>query len=61
MDRRSFLTTTTAAAATLAFPAILRAQSKDPLRIGVPAAADRPLRAPSPPTCSGAPSSPRTS
>ena len=36
MDRRSFLTTTTFGAATLAFPAVLRAQSKDPIRIGVP-------------------------
>jgi branched-chain amino acid transport system substrate-binding protein len=36
MDRRSFLTTTTLGAATLAFPAVLRAQSKDPIRIGVP-------------------------
>jgi branched-chain amino acid transport system substrate-binding protein len=36
MDRRSFLTTGTAAAATLAFPAVLRAQSKDPIRIGFP-------------------------
>src|SRR5580765_4628407 len=36
MDRRSFLTSTTLGAATLAFPAVLRAQSKDPIRIGVP-------------------------
>jgi branched-chain amino acid transport system substrate-binding protein len=36
MDRRSFLTTTAAGAAALSFPAILRAQSKDPLRIGCP-------------------------
>ena len=36
MDRRSFLTTTTLGAATLGFPAVLRAQSKDPIRIGVP-------------------------
>ena len=34
MDRRSFLTATGAGAATLAFPHVLRAQSKDPLRIG---------------------------
>ena len=34
MDRRSFLTTTTLGAASLAFPAVLRAQSKDPIRIG---------------------------
>jgi branched-chain amino acid transport system substrate-binding protein len=36
MNRRAFLTTSAAAATTLAFPAILRAQSKDPLRIGCP-------------------------
>ena len=36
MDRRSFLVTSTAAAAGLAFPAVLRAQSKDPIRIGFP-------------------------
>ena len=36
MDRRLFLATTAAGAATLSFPAILRAQSKDPLRIGCP-------------------------
>ena len=36
MDRRSFLTTGAAATATLAFPAVLRAQSKDPIRIGCP-------------------------
>jgi len=36
MDRRSFLATTGAGAAALAFPAVLRAQSKDPLRIGFP-------------------------
>ena len=36
MDRRSFLATTAAGAAALSFPAILRAQSKDPLRIGFP-------------------------
>jgi len=36
MDRRSFLTTTAAGAAALSFPTILRAQSKDPLRIGFP-------------------------
>jgi branched-chain amino acid transport system substrate-binding protein len=36
MHRRAFLTTATAAAAALSFPAILRAQSKDPVRIGVP-------------------------
>jgi branched-chain amino acid transport system substrate-binding protein len=35
MNRRAFLTTS-AAAATLAFPAILKAQSKDPVRIGFP-------------------------
>jgi branched-chain amino acid transport system substrate-binding protein len=36
MDRRTFLTTATAGTAALAFPAVLRAQSKDPIRIGVP-------------------------
>ena len=36
MDRRAFLTVTAAGAATLAFPNVLRAQSKDPLRIGCP-------------------------
>ena len=36
MDRRSFLATTAAGAAALSFPTILRAQSKDPLRIGFP-------------------------
>src|SRR5438445_146233 len=36
MNRRVFLTTTGAGAATLAFPAVLRAQSKDPVRIGFP-------------------------
>jgi branched-chain amino acid transport system substrate-binding protein len=36
MDRRSFLVTGSAAAAALAFPAVLRAQSKDPIRIGCP-------------------------
>ncbi len=36
MQRREFLTTATAAAVTLAFPAVLRAQSKDPIRIGCP-------------------------
>src|SRR6185437_8461137 len=36
MDRRSFLTTAGAGAAALAFPGILRAQSKDPIRIGFP-------------------------
>ena len=35
MHRRTFLTTVTAAAA-LGFPSVLRAQSKDPVRIGVP-------------------------
>ena len=34
MDRRSFLATTAAGAAALSFPAILRAQSKDPFRVG---------------------------
>ena len=36
MDRRSFLATTAAGTAALSFPAILRAQSKDPLRVGCP-------------------------
>src|ERR1700741_2814742 len=36
MNRRVFLTTTAAGAATFAFPAVLRAQSKDPVRIGFP-------------------------
>jgi branched-chain amino acid transport system substrate-binding protein len=36
MHRRSFLVSGTAAAAGLAFPAVLRAQSKDPVRIGCP-------------------------
>jgi branched-chain amino acid transport system substrate-binding protein len=36
MNRRAFLTTTAAAATTLAVPAILKAQSKEPLRIGCP-------------------------
>jgi branched-chain amino acid transport system substrate-binding protein len=36
MNRRTFLTTTTAGAAALAFPAVLRAQS-GPVRIGFPA------------------------
>jgi branched-chain amino acid transport system substrate-binding protein len=36
MDRRSFLATSTAGAAVLAFPAVLRAQGKDPIRIGFP-------------------------
>ena len=36
MDRRSFLATTAAGTAALSVPAILRAQSKDPLRIGFP-------------------------
>src|SRR5262249_33071087 len=35
-QRRTFLVTATAGAATLAFPAVLRAQSKDPVRIGFP-------------------------
>src|SRR4030095_13250656 len=36
MDRRTFLATTAAGAAALSFPAILRAQSTEPLRIGFP-------------------------
>ena len=36
MHRRQFLTTATTGATILAFPAVLRAQSKDPIRIGFP-------------------------
>ena len=36
VNRRSFLETVGAGAATLAFPNVLRAQSKDPIRIGFP-------------------------
>ena len=36
MHRRHFLTTATAGTTILAFPAVLRAQSKDPIRIGFP-------------------------
>ena len=36
MDRRSFLATTAAGAAVMAFPAVLRAQGKDAIRIGFP-------------------------
>ena len=36
MNRRAFLATSAAAAATAGFPSILKAQSKDPLRIGCP-------------------------
>ena len=36
MDRRAFLTTAGISATALAFPAVLRAQSKDPVRIGCP-------------------------
>ncbi|OLC15094.1 MAG: hypothetical protein AUH29_08795 [Candidatus Rokubacteria bacterium 13_1_40CM_69_27] len=36
MDRRAFLGTATAGAAALALPAVLRAQSKDPVKIGFP-------------------------
>src|SRR5437879_13138287 len=36
MHRRQFLTTATAGASILVFPAVLRAQSKDPVRIGFP-------------------------
>src|SRR5438093_78785 len=36
MHRRQFLTTATAGATVLAFPAVLRAQSKEPIRIGFP-------------------------
>ena len=36
MNRRAFLATTATGAATLAFPNVLRAQTKDPFRIGFP-------------------------
>src|SRR2546427_10481277 len=36
MNRRTFLTTTAAGAAVFGFPAILRAQSKDVIKIGFP-------------------------
>jgi branched-chain amino acid transport system substrate-binding protein len=36
MDRRAFLGTAGIGATTLAFPAVLRAQSRDPVRIGCP-------------------------
>jgi branched-chain amino acid transport system substrate-binding protein len=36
INRRAFLTTSAVAAAGLAFPAIVRAQSKDPIKIGFP-------------------------
>jgi branched-chain amino acid transport system substrate-binding protein len=36
MDRRAFLGTATAGAAALAFPAVLRAQTRDPVKIGFP-------------------------
>jgi branched-chain amino acid transport system substrate-binding protein len=36
MNRRSFLTTTAVGAAALGAPSILRAQSKEPIRIGFP-------------------------
>ena len=36
MNRRTFLTTSAAAAAALSVPTIIRAQSKDPIRIGFP-------------------------
>jgi branched-chain amino acid transport system substrate-binding protein len=36
MQRRVFLTTVTAGAVAVAFPAVLRAQGKDPVRIGCP-------------------------
>src|SRR6266404_4266825 len=45
MNRRVFLTTTAAGAATFAFPAVLRAQSKDPIRIGFPAPLTGPFSA----------------
>src|SRR5205085_9505581 len=45
MNRRVFLTTTAAGAVTFAFPAVLRAQSKDPIRIGFPAPLTGPFSA----------------
>ena len=60
MNRRSFVTTTAAGAGALAFPAVLRAQSKDPIRIGVPSRSPAPSPR-SPPTCSAGGSSPRPS
>jgi len=36
MHRREFLTTAAAGASVLAVPAVLRAQSKEPIRIGFP-------------------------
>jgi len=36
MDRRSFLATSTTAAAALAFPALLRADTREPIKIGYP-------------------------
>jgi branched-chain amino acid transport system substrate-binding protein len=36
MNRRAFLATTVAGAGSLSFPAVLRAQTKDPIRIGFP-------------------------
>ena len=36
MHRRRFLTTATAGATILAFPAIVRAQSKEPISLGFP-------------------------
>jgi branched-chain amino acid transport system substrate-binding protein len=36
MNRRSFLTAATAGAAALAAPAVIRAQAKDPIRVGFP-------------------------
>src|ERR1051325_6272322 len=36
MDRRSFLTIATTGAASFAFPAIVRSQGKEPIRIGFP-------------------------
>ena len=61
MDRRTFLTTTALGAATLAFPAVLRAQSKDPIRIGVPLPLTRSLRRPRRGHAARAPSSRRSS
>jgi branched-chain amino acid transport system substrate-binding protein len=45
MNRRSFLTTGATGAAVLAFPHILKAQSKEPLRIGFPSPLTGPFAA----------------
>ena len=45
MNRRAFLTTASTAATALTFPAVLRAQTKDPVRIGCPLPLSGPLAA----------------